>query len=410
MKCNLSRVKQTIDDISKFNKTPNCGITRFSYSEEDKRVREYLINEFKKLDLEVTTDAVGNIRAKLIGKNRELPIVLIGSHIDSVYKGGKFDGVLGVVAALEVIRIFKENRYTPNNTVEIIVFAEEEGSNFNSITLGSKCVTGSVTVEDLKVLRNHLGISAYDVMKSFGLNPDNLKNDVYNKEDLKAMLELHIEQGVDLDRENKSIGIVSHIVGMETLEVKIKGQANHAGSTSMDMRSDALLEASKLIIAVNNIVNESTSETAVATIGSMDISPNVSNVIAGEVTMRIDVRDVDDASIQEVISRIKLHIHEVNQDSKCSYSLKTLASSESVELSGKIINEIRNYVSENNIGYSILNSGSAHDAGQMASLTDVGMIFVPSINGKSHSDEEATEYKDINIGCNVLLDVVLSLT
>lgn len=410
MKCNLERIRETIETLSKFNSTPENGVTRFSYSKEDRLAREYLIKEFKDLGLSVKTDAVGNVRARLIGKNKDLKSVVVGSHIDSVHNGGKFDGVVGVVGGLEMIRVFKENNYKPNNTVEVVIFAEEEGSNFNSTMLGSKCITRHVNVDYLKKLKNSSGKSSYEVMKEFGLSPDNLENDVYKKDEVKAMIELHIEQGIVLDMEKKSVGIVTHIAGMETLEIVVKGQSNHAGSTPMDLRSDALLRAANIITEINRIVNDSKSKTAVATVGSIEVYPNASNVIAGEAVIKIDIRDIYDDSINSIVSRIKEYIDYLSKGRGFAYSIRSIAKSESIELSKSIIDEIEEYAINNKINYRLSLSGAVHDAAQMASLTHVGMIFVPSINGKSHSKHEDTKYEDIKLGCDVLTGVVFNLT
>lgn len=199
METNIERVRRDVEAICQFNSTPGKGYTRFSYSLEDAKAREYLIGEFNKIGLKVTVDGVGNIRARFEGLDPDAPAVMSGSHIDTVLHGGMFDGLVGTIGALEAVRTIVENGLRTKHPIEIIVFVEEEGSNFGSTTAGSKVMVGIYNVEEIKGLKNDEGVSMYKAAKSCGLDPDNIADQVLGPREIKAMIELHIEQSVVLD-------------------------------------------------------------------------------------------------------------------------------------------------------------------------------------------------------------------
>ncbi|MBW2094526.1 MAG: M20/M25/M40 family metallo-hydrolase [Deltaproteobacteria bacterium] len=225
MSIGKERIKRDIEALSTFNTTPGQGYTRFSYSEADRGARAYLMGQFDALGLSVSVDGVGNIRARLAGANRGAPAVMTGSHIDTVRHGGKYDGVVGLVCGLEVVRSFVEEGRKLIHPVEIVVFAEEEGSNFMVTMAGSKAMTGSFSVHDLKRLVNDEGVSMYETVRRFGLNPDRLAAEVIRAGELKAMIEVHIEQeqGAVLDEEKVSLGIVEAIAGIRTFSIEVEG-------------------------------------------------------------------------------------------------------------------------------------------------------------------------------------------
>lgn len=409
MRVNGKRIQNTIEKIATFNSTPGDGCSRFSFGKEDLELKKYLIKEFDSLGMVTKIDGVGNIRSIYNGKNPDLPKVMMGSHVDTVSHGGNFDGVTGVVSALEVIRVFKENNIDLSNSIELVIFSEEEGSNFNSTMLGSKSLVGKYGVEDLKKLTNKNDENCYDVLKSIGLNPENILEDIIKKDEVKAMLELHIEQSVVLDNLTIPIGIVEAIAGMKTIKIDIEGKANHAGSTPMYMRCDALVEAANLISEIKSIADYSDSISSVATVGNINVYPNSSNIIPGSAEVLVDIRDVTKAGIDEIVEKIDLYIKERKDRGEFKYNSEIIAESESIKLSNDIINIIEKTSIEMDIEYNKMNSGAVHDAAQLAKITDVGMIFVPSINGDSHCPEELTRYEDIELGCNLLLNIVYKL-
>lgn len=408
MESNIQRIKNDIDIITSFNKTPGNGYTRFSYSEEDRRAREYLINEMKKIGLEVKIDGVGNIRGKY-NPNSSKPSILIGSHIDSVLNGGKFDGLVGVVSALEVIRQVKENQISIQKPLEVIIWAEEEGSNSGITMLGSKAMTGKIKSKDLKEIKSFTGESMYDLIKKFQLDVDMIDSQVLKKGDVEYLIELHIEQGGILDSEGLSIGIVKAIAGMKTYKVTLEGIPNHAGSTPMHLRNDALVGASHIITYIEKAAKAKGLGTTVATVGKIICEPNVSNIIPGKVVFYVDIRDVEeegkDILSNELINKTK----EIADLYNLKQVIELLGESLAVKLSNRIIDTIEGITKERAYPYKLMNSGAVHDSGMLVEVTDVGMIFVPSIGGKSHCPDELTRYEDIKLGCDLLLETVISL-
>jgi len=410
MKTNLERIRNDIQYISKFNTTSGDGTTRFSYTEEDKKVREYLIKEMKKIGLNIIVDPIGNIRGKMEGKDSSLPSVMAGSHIDTVEHGGNFDGVAGVISALEALRVMKENNYKPEHSLEIIIFVEEEGPNFNFPLGGSRIITGAYSVDDLKKQINANGVSMYEAAEKFGLNPEKMNDFLIDKGDIKAMIELHIEQSVVLDELNIPVGVVQAAAGRKWIEIEILGDSNHAGATPMKFRRDAMVGASKIISKVDEITTEKAFESTVATVGKINCYPNVPNVIPEKVVFVLEIRDTDKNGIEIVKNQVKKNIEVICDKLNLKYKIKELSKTEPIIFSDKVLNILKESAEEQNIKYKRMNSGALHDACLMANVTDVGMIFVPSIKGRSHCPEEFTNYEDIKIGADVLLGALKKLS
>lgn len=410
MKTNLERIRNDIQYISKFNTTSGDGTTRFSYTEEDKKVREYLIKEMKKIGLNIIVDPIGNIRGKMEGKDSSLPSVMAGSHIDTVEHGGNFDGVAGVISALEALRVMKENNYKPEHSLEIIIFVEEEGPNFNFPLGGSRIITGAYSVDDLKKQINANGVSMYEAAEKFGLNPEKMNDFLIEKGDIKAMIELHIEQSVVLDELNIPVGVVQAAAGRKWIEIEILGDSNHAGATPMKFRRDAMVGASKIISKVDEITTEKAFESTVATVGKINCYPNVPNVIPEKVVFVLEIRDTDKNGIEIVKNQVEKNIEVICDKLNLKYKIKELSKTEPIIFSDKVLNILKESAEEQNIKYKRMNSGALHDACLMANVTDVGMIFVPSIKGRSHCPEEFTNYEDIKIGADVLLGALKKLS
>jgi hydantoinase/carbamoylase family amidase len=410
METRLERIVKDIETISKFNGTPDKGVTRFTYSDEDKLARDYLLKEMRDLNLLISIDGVGNIRARMEGNDKYAPAVMVGSHIDSVKNGGKYDGVIGVVGALEAIRVLKESGYKNTHPIELVIFSEEEGSNFSSTLAGSKGMVGKYTMEDTKKLKNANGKTMYDMAKDFGLEPDTLPQSRLLPGELKAMLELHIEQSVVLEREKVSIGIVEAIAGMKSLRITFRGVANHAGATPMGMRHDPMVAAGEIIVMVEKIVKEKGYSTTVGTVGRINCIPNVPNVIPGEVSFSVDIRDVKVDSIDTVVAELEGKTKEIAASKGVDYEFLIVGESKPVILSKEIIDIIEKTVKDRGYSYKNMNSGAVHDSCMLADLTKVGMIFVPSVNGRSHVPEEFTSYEDIKMGCDVLLGTIMELS
>lgn len=405
----IRRIENDIENITKITATPQMGCTRFSYSKEDKQVREYLLKELEGLRLKIKIDGVGNIRAKYVDGNEDKPSIMFGSHIDTVANGGKFDGLTGVISALEVMRVIKENNLSLKNPVELIIFAEEEGSNFGITMLGSKVLTGKCGLEDLKKIENDEGVSSCEVMRNFGLDVDSIGTDVLKEDEVKAMIELHVEQGGILDSEKIPVGIVKAIAGMKTYKVSLKGVSNHAGSTPMNLRNDPMVGASEIISHLEKVTKEKALSSTVATVGKIHCQPNMPNVISGEVDFYVDIRDVEADGVEVVVKELKRKTEEVISRRGLEAQIDLIGESDSVKLSTEVIEAIEKSALEKGFEYKIMNSGAVHDSAMLTELTEVGMIFVPSINGRSHCPEELTDLQDIKLGCDLLLNTVIRL-
>jgi len=406
---NLERIQRDIEAIAMFNATPNNGVTRFSYSLQDKQAKDYLMSEIKELALKTEIDAVGNIRARLEGNNKDGLVVMTGSHIDSVRNGGRFDGVLGVIGALEVIRVIKEQNIKTNNPIELVIFPEEEGSNFGSTLVGSKFMVGRYTVDDLKKLKNSDGKTAYQIIKEFGQDIDNYSGGGFKASEIKCMIELHIEQSVVLEEANLSIGIVEAIAGMKTLRIGFQGVANHAGATPMGLRQDPMVAAGEGIVLIEKLAKKKAYPSTVATVGRISCLPNVPNVIPGKVVFSVDVRDVKPEGIDIVVSELEKGIKLIAKTRGLDYEFEMVGQSDQVVLSADVVQAIEGSVKEKGYSYMRMNSGAVHDACMLADIVPVGMIFVPSINGRSHVPEEYTRYEDIKKGCDVLLGTIIKM-
>ena len=304
MQSNRDRIKEMIEHISTFNDAdPGEGISRFSYSENDAKARKYLIDICEDIGLKVRVDAVGNVFARLVGTDESLPVVMSGSHIDSVKNGGRFDGLVGSIGALEAVRVMVEEGYQPKNSIDIVFFAEEEGSNFQVPVMGSKLLTGKLTVDDIKKSKQ-TGITAYDMIKNAGYDPDNMPNDVIAPGTVKNMIELHIEQSVRLDKEGHTIGIISGIAGLNWITITLEGVQNHAGATPMFLRQDPMVAASKIIAEIDGIA-KAINDTIVATVGYIEVTPNIPNAIPNGVKFVVDVRDIQQETIQQCVDESK---------------------------------------------------------------------------------------------------------
>lgn len=406
MQINKTRLQEHFDVIKGITST-ELGQTRFSYSEEDQKTRAYLSGILEGMGLEAEVDCVGNIRAKYNPGNLSTPSIMAGSHIDTVKNGGLYDGLLGVLSSIETIRTIQENAVELTHPIELVIYAEEEGSNFNVTMLGSKIMTGKLGLEDLKNLKNDKGQTAYEVIEAAGY----LKNPcrLLEKGQVKATIEYHIEQGGVLEAEGKSLGVVQAIAGMKTKEVTLTGVSNHAGTTPMNLRKDPMVAASQIILNLSKTPRARGLETAVVTVGKASILPNGSNVIASRVTFNADIRDVTENGIQVLEEELERLVREAADEYGIQASIVELGHSDIIRLSPEVIQVIEECAIARQADYMKMNSGAVHDCAMVAGKTEIGMIFVPSIGGISHSPYEKTNFEDIVNGANLLLDSVLAL-
>lgn len=407
MNVDISRIRRHIETLAEFTTTPGSGTTRLSYSPEYRQACDYLIEHARSLGIQARYDAIGNLRVRLEGSGDNVPAVVVGSHLDSVINGGDFDGILGVVSGVEVVEVMVESGLRPHHPIEVISFVEEEGTTFRCPLTGSKALTGALAAEDLDDLKNDAGRSLNQVAADFGLRPDQLARDRFQDGAVKSMLELHIEQGAVLESLGLPVGIVDHIAGSENHRVRLDGRANHAGTTPMPLRFDALACAAECISAVERIASDPDRPDTVATVGHIHCSPNAVNVIPAAVEFSIDVRDIQDTLIESTSRDILYEIDSVAHRRGIQCETELTGQSPPRPMAPGIVERLTRLADEARIPCHRMNSGALHDAAMMTRVTDVGMIFVPSKDGRSHTPKEWTDYGDIEQGANLLLAAVL---
>ncbi|MFS0673959.1 Zn-dependent hydrolase [Ornithinibacillus sp. 179-J 7C1 HS] len=401
-----ARIEEHIETLSKFTATPGQGTTRLTYSNEDKKAREYLKEKMKEYGLNVQEDGLGNIFGKLDGTLPDAPSVLIGSHFDSVPNGGSYDGPAGVVAGLEVAALFAENNLKPKYPLEVIALVEEEGSRFGGGLMGSRGITGLLSEDEFKNLTDHDGISTVEAMTKIGLDPTlPIKRD---PKTMKAFLELHIEQGPILEDKNIPIGVVETIVGLTQFEITVEGQAGHAGTTPMDRRSDALVTAANMIARFPSLATEE-GEGTVVTTGKLHVFPNGANVIPKKTVFTVDIRSGKEEHIQNVIKKLNRLIASYSKDGIHISAIQQLYMKPK-KMNQEIVSLLKQTSNELDIDYFPINSGAGHDAMVLADVTDVGMIFIPSKDGLSHCPEEWSDSRDIAKAVDILFQTAKKLT
>jgi N-carbamoyl-L-amino-acid hydrolase len=403
LRVNAARIESRIVELARFGRDANGHGYRVAYTKGDIEGRAWFRDLMTKAGLSPTIDAAGNIIGKRKGKNASLKPIVFGSHIDMVPDGGNYDGTLGSIAAVEVVEILNENNVTTNHPLEVIIFGNEEGG-----TIGSKGIAGLLTADGMKQV-SQSGLTIADGIRAIGGNPDRIQDCIRRKGDIQAFIELHIEQGGILERENLEIGVVEGIVGIVHWQVTVEGFANHAGTTPMNMRQDALLASSKFIVAVNEVIN-SVPGNQVGTVGKIAVTPGAYNVIPGNVTMGLEIRDLSAAKIDSLFSEIEKRAATIAADSKTKISFVRQANESIPALTDRGLQQkIDASAKALGLKTKFMQSGAGHDAQEMAVIAPVAMIFVPSVGGISHSPKEFTKTVDMANGANVLLQTVLSI-
>ena len=402
LRVNGARLIEHIIALAEFGKNPQGGVSRLAYSEADRQGRQYVVDLMRAAKLDVNIDAAGNIIGRRGGGDKALKPILFGSHIDSVPEGGNYDGVVGSLAAIEVAQTFAENNIVTRHPLEIVIFQNEEGG-----LIGSRAIDGELTERELDLV-SRSGKTIREGVKFIGGDPTKLSTVKREKGSIAAYLELHIEQGGVLEKEKLDIGVVEGIVGINWWDVTIEGFANHAGTTPMNQRQDALLASAKFIEAVNRVVT-SVSGRQVGTVGRIQALPGAPNVIPGKVILSLELRDLDASKIEMLYQKIRGEADQIAQADKVTFDFKEI----NVNISAPTDPRIRTLIDQSakDLGLTTkqMPSGAGHDAQDMARLAPVGMIFIPSVGGISHSPKEFSRPKDIENGANVLLGAVLKV-
>jgi allantoate deiminase len=405
-KINATRLRKSIHELSEIGRQSTGGISRFTFTPADIKARQYVSNLMRESGLSIHVDRFGNIVGHMSGAFEGAPAVMCGSHIDTVPNGGPLDGAYGVLSGIEVARTILEQRIRIKNPFEVVVFTEEEGARFPSF-IGSLGFTGMIRPEDAYIMKDRNGITFKRALTDAGLNHLTSLHTYARKSRIKAYIELHIEQGPVLERERVPIGVVEAIVGLGDLKVALEGTPGHAGTTPMRGRHDALLGASRIITGVNKVASRR--RDAVATVGSLVVSPNASNVVPERVTLTIDFRHPTIHGLGELRGALIDLTKRVGKEEGLKVRIERSSFIKPARMTARIVKAITEAVQSLGLGEKRMVSGAGHDCQNMARITEAGMIFVPSLGGASHVPGEWTSNRHLEAGANALLNTLLRL-
>ncbi len=399
---NQDRLSRTIAELATIGKLPNGGVCRIAYSPEVISARQLVQRWMQEAGMTMRIDAAGNIIGTYAGQKTDAPALMTGSHIDTVPTGGRYDGALGVLAGIEVVRVLREHSIRLDHPVEVVVFTDEEGG-----MIGAKAISGTVFKEP-EYYRRDDGTSIETCLQRVGGDWSKLATAKRNAADIAAFVELHVEQGGVLEHHGKQIGVVEGIVGQHRYIVTVIGRSNHAGTTPMNMRQDALVTASQIVLAVNNLA-KSSSGSPVATVGALNVFPNAANIVPGQVELTIDMRDVDQEHLILLSEQLQQQLQAIAKSNQTEITITPILQTEAVLATPRIQTAIEQTCKEMGFSYCHLPSRASHDAQEMGLITDMGMIFVPSQAGISHAEDEYTSPEECAQGVNMLLQTLIRL-
>jgi beta-ureidopropionase / N-carbamoyl-L-amino-acid hydrolase len=406
---NIGRVESNLRYLATFGLNEAGGIDRTTFTSADLAAREWLRSKLRELDLDVRVDPAANIWARRNGTEENLPALAMGSHIDTVANGGKYDGALGVLLALEVMHALKERGYRTRHPLELISFTAEEPNPFGQSTFGSRAASGKLAKAELEGVRDPNGTLLIDALRAAGGDPDRFDRARIEPNKLTAYLEVHIEQGKRLISQGKPIGIVTAITGIYREELTVIGEANHAGTTLMRERFDALAAASELILALEEVCAAHPADEVVGTVGRLSIAPNAANIIPERAAFTMELRGKTEAEIQEALRAWDERMADIVLRRKVKLVRRTILDQPPVTMDPQVVGALAQVCAKHEVDSLLLGSMAGHDAAHMAKLTRAGMLFVPSIGGKSHCPEEESRPEDIEKAANVLLHAVIAL-
>jgi N-carbamoyl-L-amino-acid hydrolase len=399
---NSDRLNRSIMELAEVGQLPNGGVCRIAFSDEDGLARQRVQHWMREAGMSVRIDAAGNIIGRYAGKRDGAAALATGSHIDTVPVGGRYDGCLGVLAGLEVVRVLHENNLQLNHPIEVIVFTDEERS-----VIGSKAMAGEIKEEPEYYCRLD-GQPIQLCLEKIGGNWSQIHTAKRDRSQIAAFVELHVEQGGVLEHLKLPVGIVTGVVGQYRFAVDVIGHPNHAGTTPMDMRKDALVAAAQVVLAVNKIAVE-TPGNQVATVGCLNVSPNAANTVPGRVDLRIDLRDLSQEHLEYLVGRIQEELATIAAHTGTEITMRQTLHILPTLSASHITGAIEQVCEEMGLEYIHIPSRAGHDAQEIGRITDMGMIFVPSRGGISHSELEYTSPEECAQGANVLLKTFLKL-
>ena len=400
---NKERVNELLTGLAKFTASEE-GVTRLAYSPLDKEAQGWLLKQVQDLGLSVREDAVGNVFLRREGLEVDLPPVACGSHLDTVIHGGAYDGMCGVVGALEALYMLRDTQL--KRSIEVLIFRAEESSRFGFATMGSKLLTGAATVDKLNKGGKKGDISFEEALRQWGCAPERAAEAVIAPGTYASFSELHIEQGKVLEEKGIDIGIVRNIAAPTRFKIHIQGMADHSGATPMGMRRDALVTAAKLILAVNEAAEDEKEHGTVGTVGVVEVEPGSINVVPGAVTLWVDVRGVEMASIKRTLEDIQAEAENVAVTDRVGVRIEMLTSDSPVPLDENLAVQTEGICKELSYSFLHMNSGAGHDAMHMAKIAPTTMVFIPCKGGISHNPAEYASLEDICRGIIVLGNIL----
>lgn len=404
---NLDTITQQItsqlETLKLYNSTPGNGVTRFPFTPEAQAATEYLRQLMEEAGLQVRLDNSGALIGRLEGAVPET--IMIGSHLDSVKNGGAYDGIAGVVCAIAVAKALQAQKQQLHYSLEVIATNDEEGARFNTGLFTGKVLLGQLSVEDIKQQKDAQGISVYEAMEQYGLTPDAIQQHI--RKDIKAFLEIHIEQGPVLEQAQKSIGIVEVIVGIQRTKITIFGRADHAGTMPMLLRKDAMAMAAKVIAPLDDRAKQYPN--AVTTVGFLQLEPNVMNIVPEQVIFAVDIRGIDEDSIAGMQQGLLQDLERISQEMGMEYKVENLLYAEPVQMDERIKQCFEQSCQVRGFSYMSLPSGAGHDAQIFGKELPAAMLFVPSVGGRSHCPEEKSSEADLAMAVQVAYDTLIQL-
>lgn len=409
LKTKIERIQKDIETLAQYSCVEGIGCTRFTYTKEFAQARDYIVSEMKAAGLTVREDAVGTVIGRLEGKNPSAPILMTGSHFDTVKTGGRFDGPAGVTAALETARMLHDEGFVPECPIEFVALPEEEGARFGGGLMGSRAMAGRLTMEEVENYRDWDGISIAEAMRGYGLDPAKIGEAKRQDGEIGTFIELHIEQGPILENTQTDVGVVEAIVGLRCFDAIVTGRSDHAGTTPLDLRADTMLAAAKAIVAGTEkarALNDGT----VLTFGRVETVPGAFNIVAKETSFSIDCRSRGIESVNTVIDVIRESLEKsVAENPGLSFELREKTSAMPVQMKPEVQALLERHAAELGISTRKMLSGAGHDAMIMGGICDVAMVFVPSKDGRSHVPEEWTDYADLQKGVELVYRAIKEL-
>jgi allantoate deiminase len=400
------QVESMIEWLASFGQTEQGGVTRLLYTQPWLEAQHALKSKMDQMKWQTHFDSVGNLFGRLPGTEKTEKTILTGSHIDTVVEGGKYDGAYGIIASFVAVSRLFATYGSPKKSIEVVSLCEEEGSRFPLTFWGSRNICGHYTLDHVTAIKDAEGIRFLDAMKFAGFDPLAYTSPV--RKDIEGFIELHIEQGMVLEKNQNQVGIVSYIVGQRRFTIQLKGESNHAGTTPMQYRKDAVTAASRLISILTEKTNEVDSG-LVATVGRIQVKPNVPNVVAGEVEFSLDIRHHQESVIEQYCGELFEEFERVTNNLEIELSIARWMDVKPVPMDIEMGEMVRNIAEEKNIRYQSIISGAGHDAQVFADACSTTLLFVPSQQGISHSPSEFTSLDDLEVGIDLLTEVLYKL-